>query len=275
MPSRGPRLIDEVDVQTLTQVGLTSNQAKLYIALLKAGRLSALNVSKHSKVPRQEVYRVLNELQDMGLVEKIIAIPNEFEAIPIDLGLQILISKKDDYVREIREKAKEILRETQSQPLKELKIQENKVVMIEGKHRLMQIIKSQHDNAKRSIKILSAYTRWLQILDFCFPNYCKALDRGVRYQVVIEKPEVNSIPENVGALLTKPNFELRLRDTLLETNSAIFDGKEATINFYPPKPLSEAPLLWTDHPSLIRMCEDHFEKLWKSAHPFERARVAE
>jgi sugar-specific transcriptional regulator TrmB len=264
-----------INAQTLNQIGLTSNQAKLYITLLKAGRLSALNLSKHSKVPRQEVYRVLNELQDMGLVEKIIAIPNEFEAIPIDLGLQILISKKDELIREIKEKTKKILRETQSHPLRELEIQENKVVMVKGKHRLMQIIKSQHDNVKRSVKILSAYTRWLQILDFCFPNYCKALARGVRYQVVIEKPKVNSFPENVEALLTKPKFKLRLKDTLLATNSAIFDGKEATINFCPPKVLSEAPLLWTDHPSLIRMCEDHFEKLWKSAHPFKKTLATE
>jgi hypothetical protein len=46
-------MIYGVDVQTLVEIGFTSNQAKLYLTLLKFGKLNVRNISHHSKVPRQ------------------------------------------------------------------------------------------------------------------------------------------------------------------------------------------------------------------------------
>jgi sugar-specific transcriptional regulator TrmB len=168
VPSRRRRLIQELDVRTLIQIGLTSNQAKLYLSLLKVGRLNASNVSKHSKVPRQEVYRVLNELQKMGLVEKIVAAPCEFEAIPVNYGLQILISRKFEQFKELQKITKDFLRENQLCRLEKMKKQEHKIILIEGKQRLMQIFRRQHDNVQQKVDILSTLQRWLQILDSCF-----------------------------------------------------------------------------------------------------------
>ena len=140
---------------------------------------------------------------------------------------------------------------------------EYKFTTLEGKERIIQIIKLQHKKVQRSVEILSTLQRWLQIVNYCLEDYEKALERKVKYRIIIEKPEYEIIlPENVQALLAKPNFELKFTLSALPTNLGIFDNEEATINFFPSKSLVESPIILTNHPSFLSMCQDHFEKIW-------------
>jgi sugar-specific transcriptional regulator TrmB len=248
----------------LTQLGFTITQAKLYLALLKLEEADARTLSKEANVPRPEVYRILNELQEKGLVEKEITTPYRFKAASIECGMQILMNRKVQQCKELQEKMREFLRKNRSWPNETSQKQEYKLVMIEGKERLLQVIKGEHANVQQSVEILSTMNRWLQIIASCFEDYENALARKVKYRVVIEKPKGEiDFPENVKALLAEPSFELRLNRAPLKTNAGIFDQKEATINFFPSKPLAEAPIIWTNHPSFISMCQDHFENIWK------------
>jgi sugar-specific transcriptional regulator TrmB len=265
-------LSEEEDTQLLTQIGLTKTQAKLYLALLKLEEADGKTLSKKANVPRQEVYRTLGELQERGLVEKVITSPHKFKATPIEFGLQILMIQRFQQFKDIQEKTKELIRKIQSYPIEKPQEQEQeyKLIMVEGKERLLQIIKDEHDSVQQSVDILSTFPRWLQILDSCFEDYEKALARKVKYRVVIDKPEGRiDFPENVRALLAEPSFKLRLSRGPLETNAAIFDGKQATFNFLPSKSLAESPIIWTDHPSFISMAHDQFEKVWRSAQEYK------
>ncbi len=114
------------------------------------------------------------------------------------------------------------------------------------------------------MNLVSTLPRWLAIVSECHVNYEKALERGVQYRGIIEKAAGGTrLPENVLALLAKPNFTLRFVRGPCSANCAVFDDREATFNFYPSKMLAEAPIVWTNHPSLLAMCRDHFEALWK------------
>lgn len=56
--------------QHLTTAGLTKNQALIYEALIKNGRLSGGDTAYKAGISRPLTYKVLDELVDMGLVEK-------------------------------------------------------------------------------------------------------------------------------------------------------------------------------------------------------------
>jgi sugar-specific transcriptional regulator TrmB len=262
--------LEEESIGFLTQLGFTKTQATLYLALLKLEEADVRTLSKKVYFPRSEVYRTLLELQKKGLVEKEITAPYRFKATPIELGLQVLIDRRVQQCREIQQKTKEFLRKIQSCPIETPQEQEYRFIMVEGKERLLQIMKDEHDSVQQSADILSTLKRWLQILDSCLKDYEKALARKVKYRVVIEKPRGEiDFPENIKALLAEPGFELRLSRAPLKTNAAIFDGKEATFNFFPSKSLAESPIIWTDNPSFISMCQDHFEKIWKTAREYK------
>ena len=209
-------------------------------------------------------------MEKKGLVEKEITTPYNFIATPVECGLQILLSLRLEQYRDVQERTKAILQKFQEDKQKTPQKHEYKLIEINGRPRLMQRIKLQHDNAQRNVDILSTLARWLQILDFAIGNYEKALARGVKYRVVIEAPSSEIIPrEKIQALMTKPNFKLKLSRDPLKTNSAIFDQREITVNFSPSESLANSPMIWTDHPSFISMCQDHFNVLWKSARDYK------
>jgi sugar-specific transcriptional regulator TrmB len=264
--------IEEDEIRFLADVGLTKTQAKLYMTLLRFEEADGKTLAEKADIPRQEVYRTLEELEKKGLVEKIISAPYKFKATSLNFGLQILMTQRALHFKEIQEKTKDFLRKHQANKKEALSKQEYKLVMVEGRERLMQIIKLQHDNVQRNADILSTLPRWLQILNFCFEEYEKALERGVKYRVVLEalESEIEG-RENIQALLKKQNFDLRLSQSPLKTNAAIFDQREVTINFFPSQHLAESPVILTNHPSFISMCQDHFSILWKTAREYKLA----
>lgn len=262
--------VDEEDIRLLTEIGFTKTQAKVYLTLLKTGETDARTLSKKTGLPKPEVYRTVKELQEKGLVEKELTAPSKFMATPIQFGLQILMNQKVKQFKKVQTKIKAFLRKNQTCRLEATQKQEYKLVVIEGKDRLMQKIKLEQDNVKRSVDIISTLQRWFQILDSCLESYLEALERGVKYRVVLEKPlGTIKFPEKIQALLSEPNFKLRLSEVPLINNVAIFDENEATINFFEGKPLGESPVIWTNHPGFIQMCQDHFDKVWESSREYK------
>lgn len=60
--------------QTLTQAGLSAEQAQIYEVLLKQGPSSARKVAQNTPLKRSLVYKILDDLIKLGLVEKADAI---------------------------------------------------------------------------------------------------------------------------------------------------------------------------------------------------------
>jgi sugar-specific transcriptional regulator TrmB len=258
-------LIEEEKLQLIIEIGFTKNQAKIYLALLNLKEADGRTLSEKTKVPRPEVYRTLGELGANGLIEKEIAVPYKYKATPLAHGLKILMNKRLQQVKEIQERTNELLQKLQNDKV-ETPEKGHKLIQIQGKQRLLQVMKRQHDKAKRRVNILSTQQRWLQIVHFCFEDYEKSLTRGVKYRVVLDahSNELASL-KNVQTLLKNQNFDLRISRRRLKTNAAIFDQNELTINFHPSQPLSESSIIWTNHPSFISMCQDHFKTVWKAS----------
>ena len=100
---RGIRLASEDEVtQVLTDLGLNLSQARVYFAISQSGVSTVKNVSNISQVAREHIYQVLPQLQDLGLVEKIIGAPSKFRAIPLEEGASILLQNRANKTRELQ-----------------------------------------------------------------------------------------------------------------------------------------------------------------------------
>lgn len=255
--------LDESDIGFLMQLGLTKTQAKVYLTLLKLDVANARTLYKNTDVPRPEIYRSLDELQKMGLVEKEISTPLKFHAPPLELCIQILMAKREQKYKEFKIEAREFLRKIKKIKQPQSKKRVYDLFMITGMQRIEQLITKQHSNVKKEVDILTTSTRWLRILEFCSEYYFKALERGVNYHVFVEDAN-NQIRYNEDAckLISNPNFHLKVGKSPLKTNLAIFDQTEATVNFFPSQPLKKSPLIVIRHPSFIQMCQDHFHMVW-------------
>ncbi len=71
---------DEIRLSQMVQFGFTELQAKVYVANYTLGEASAKQIREICKMHKAEVYRVLRELQDMGIIDQIIAHPVKYRA---------------------------------------------------------------------------------------------------------------------------------------------------------------------------------------------------
>lgn len=260
---------DDEDLNLLTQVGFTKTQAKLYLALLKLGKIDGKTLSKNANTPRTVVYRTLDELQKMGLVEKEVIVPYKFKATPLKQGLQILMAQKLQQYEESRAKTEKLLLKNPDYSEEPFQEDEYKFNIIQGKERIIQKIHSHHNNVQQTVCIISTSSRWLQIIHYCLESHINALKRGVKYRVVVEKTQQKiEFSADVQSLLAEPNFELKLTPSSPPTNMAIFDNKEAAFNVYPSKLIAESPIIWTNNPGFLAMCQDHFKRLWKASRKY-------
>ena len=89
----------EKNVEILLDFGLTRNQARVYLAIARLKLATVGQISKVSKVRREDVYRILPKLEKMGLVEKLMGKPSKIRATPVKEALSILIKHEEDTSR--------------------------------------------------------------------------------------------------------------------------------------------------------------------------------
>lgn len=60
-----------IEADVLARIGLSKNEAKIYLALLKLGKGTAVDLTKVSGVHRVNVYDVIERLSEKGLISKV------------------------------------------------------------------------------------------------------------------------------------------------------------------------------------------------------------
>jgi sugar-specific transcriptional regulator TrmB len=258
--------VQDEDAQTLTRLGLTALQAKTYLALLKLGKATGRTLSQHSKVARQEAYRLLAELQEKGLVEKILGVPTEFKPIPIEDCLFILIERKKSEISETQKKATKLLQNLKEKNSSTLQEEESQFILVPRKGNYFQKMRKVFENSQTSIDAITTSRRFLSIMFIFGQDVEKALKRSVKMRILTEKPEdENSLPENVKALRQNPLYRVRYLPTPPLAPLLIIDKKEVTIVTSPNTELNESPTLWSNSPSLIAVFRGYFETAWITA----------
>ena len=82
-------------IQTiLKKLGLTPNELKVYLYLDKNGSKKASEISQNQKIPRTQIYHILDQLQEKGVVSTIFDKPTKFEGIGFEKAVDILINNE-------------------------------------------------------------------------------------------------------------------------------------------------------------------------------------
>src|SRR4030066_1387270 len=87
-------MTDDENTDLLLGLGLSLNQAKVYLAILKLEKTTVGQVSKFSQVRRGDVYRILPTLEKMGLIERLLGKPTEIRATIISDSLTLLVKEE-------------------------------------------------------------------------------------------------------------------------------------------------------------------------------------
>jgi sugar-specific transcriptional regulator TrmB len=263
---RWERLTLKDDVEILLRLGLTPSQGKVYLALVKLGTGSKGSViAKVADVPRQDVYRTLDELQKIGIVQKTLENPAKFWGSPPKEVVENLLERKMNYFSKLKKDAddfaisvKELFDETVIQQEK------NEFVLLTDRDAVTWRVSKIIENTQTTINCISPFrelTAWFAVLS---EAYDAALDRGVKIRWITEEPKtINAIPKTLCAFMERKNFEFRSITSYVSKIST-YDQKEVVLAIVENGSFA-CPGLWSNNPCLVSIVQSHFETLWKSA----------
>ena len=87
-------MTDAEQVARLTRLGLTSYEARAYLALVGSDSLTATQVARESGLPRQRIYDVLDGLVERGLAQPLNAKVARFAALAPQAAVDRLLSEQ-------------------------------------------------------------------------------------------------------------------------------------------------------------------------------------
>jgi sugar-specific transcriptional regulator TrmB len=259
--------IPEEYIETLAELGLTHTEAKVYITLLSLKTATAKDTHKDSKIARQEVYRVLSDLEEKGLIEKIIARPSQFKPIPARDAVAILIQNRNKQSLQLQKKA--------IKQFRNLAIERVEALPHSSSSQFVMLSKNEIDPAgpigKIGKAIYKAQKNVMCSITFPVFNKAKLIDehiwkkvagRGVRFKFIISR-ESNADEEfNPGQILENNDcFEVRWATNVIPASMLLIDRREVFCRLGHD---TDGPVLWSNNFFFVAMIIDYFETKWKS-----------
>jgi sugar-specific transcriptional regulator TrmB len=95
-------------MEKLGALGLTENECKAYIALLKLGACTAVQISRESHLQRTEIYPLMSELVSKGLVEETIDRPKRYRPVDVKHALPRLAMRIRDRLDRITKESEQL-----------------------------------------------------------------------------------------------------------------------------------------------------------------------
>ncbi|QBI20410.1 TrmB family transcriptional regulator [Egibacter rhizosphaerae] len=260
--------MDDTITERLVELGLTRNEARAYLSLLRHGRRSAAEVAEAAGIPRPKVYEALNALERRGFVRSGGQRVRAFEAVHSEVALPEWVSRRDQE-RKLEAEREQRLADELSATLPSppeptpAPAHTELIDVTEGREETAGLYEDLVARTNRTVDVSYAgfgvrpRERWADAER-------GALDRGVRVRVLFA-PELLDDParwrpveEAGGAVRISATFPLKL---------AIRDGEEALVVL-----LSEARdggegvrTVAIRHPDLVAPLQLLFQQEWRRA----------
>jgi sugar-specific transcriptional regulator TrmB len=257
--------LDASTIETLTSLGLTVNQAKVYLALTNYERAKPGEIAKKTFCGRPEVYRTLNELFEKGLVERVLAVPACFKAIRLDQGIEILLKERETELKKDQNNIREFLykfkrtKEIQDEIISDF-------LSVSNPNYIQDRVNQSIDDSIINIDFLMPWERFIRAT-FSRYNYSleEAIGRKVKIRFILDKP-----PQKIEAHTPQQKklmkaFKIKFIPQIPKAVCGIFDQKESYVLTNPTVDLKEAKFLWTNNQSVTSLLQDYFNRLWADA----------
>jgi sugar-specific transcriptional regulator TrmB len=258
--------VDEVKKQAhevLTELGLTTTQARVYFSLCQVGISTANAISKESGIARQDIYRVLTELEEMDFVEKTITKPVMFEPVPLEETIDVMMKERAKKSSELQTKTHELVQSFVAKKTR-LIAEEPQFVLIPKGRAILQKGKETLRATQDSMDCVTSYKRFLQMMFTISGDVFETLNRGVKFRFILDKPDDTrmQLPKNVEDFRKASSCSIRYISHPPQALIAIYDKREAHIvtSLYPD--FNGASMLWSNNPSIVGIIKYYFETIW-------------
>ena len=257
---------NDEDTVLLLGLGLSLNQARVYLAILQLQKTTAGQIAKFSKVRREEVYRILPTLEKMGLTEKFLGKPSKIRATPISDALTFLVAEEKKRFEErlsgMRSTIKRLSLKDWKQPLPE---EESIYILIAEKKAILAKTSGLIRNSRKEVVLIAHKERIILILSQLSDEYKQAIKNGAQIRLIFEGDSTDILlKEKVQKLIDGASVHVKFHCKPLN-HFIMSDDTEALITGSKESGLGESSSLWTNNSNLIGVLRTSFESDWKKA----------
>jgi CheY-like chemotaxis protein/sugar-specific transcriptional regulator TrmB len=258
--------------------GLNKTKARIYIALNVLGAATAAEIASLSKIRREEVYRILPELEETGIITSKLDAPRRFMATDPVTSVELLVKakteamkreldalklKKDDLIYRLSNTSFGVYEEN---TIEALARQDN------VDKRLSQMIKK----ARGTITLTTSTDELEDIL--IAKSKEPPLEGQLEIRTIINKSDLADHPDSsdyidflrrIRLLSSKANCTVELRCVdKTPFKVLIVDRKEAIWGESKPGKMNSR-FLWTNDPMHVGIMRRAFDSLWDEAKPLK------
>ncbi len=234
-----------MNTEYLAAAGLTKAEAFVYLALIKSGSSSVVNIAKQLDMDRTSVYHTLKNLERKGLVNYVIKNNKKYYDASDPENLLGPIKAKEEFVKRVIEKIRGLERE--SRPEQEVQVYEGK----EG-------IRALYNEILKSNSMLSygASGKSFDILKYEMPHIInRAIKQKFNGRVITSSRFRNHEMTKIR------NIKFKYLETVETFSTTTIFGENIAINVFSKQPL----VIIIKNKEISRSYEEYFETLWKIA----------
>ena len=254
-------------VDKLTSFGFTVNQAKVYLSIVQSSGTHVGKISKDTQLHRQDIYKLLPKLEEMGLITKTIDKPFTIEALPVQKALENLISKEKQQTNQriytLEKNLDDVVHVVQQPEVKD-DARFTLLTTVEAmRSRIQQTCKKKRKNFNIVISAENMHSS-------AGPHYSvffqQIVDTGARIRLLIVG---NQIPEELKQASEEESpkngyFKVKAIDKSAFKDYQVVDHKEVWIGTQQKTHAGYPNVLWTNDPRIVDAYAENFDENWNS-----------
>ena len=226
----------------LKQFGLTGNEAKVYLELLKREQISVGEFSKKISLDRSATYHILGNLIEKGLVNYVIKNGKKFFSSADPENLLVQIKEKEELLKTIIPKLKKI------QQIPEVK---RNVEVYEGKEGLKSF--THHLLKYDNFYILNATGKIFEALRYFWPRIIKDMNKKPKIKIIAAEAA-----KKTELVKLKPKIRFLPKEFSNNATTFIY-GNKVAFQIIVEKPF----IVITENEYIAEGYKKNFEFMWK------------
>jgi sugar-specific transcriptional regulator TrmB len=260
---------DGINFDILSEFGLTENQTKVFVAIARQGTPTVSEIAEASEVRREEVYRLLPELEGMGLVERLLGKPLRLRTPDPKSALASLVNiekqRAKERIAELSSRSQELLQSLghQVQEPPTLEGVESGFSLIQENESIRTGLYDMISKSAHQLDILFARSDLVWLLSTQGEALQSAIERGVKIRIMSEPPSGRDRLPKIIQRRFPADVEIAVKYLLNPTAFyLISDRSQLMLVTSGIRHLPSSTCLWTNNESLVSIAHDNFEERW-------------
>ena len=255
----------------LQDLGLTQNQARVYLSTARIGPATITEIAKHSKVRREEIYRLLPDLEKIGLVERMLGKPMRIRTPDVKSAMSTLLqherSKAQERISKLTEKT-DMIEEYLAEAGLDVSVQsdvDDDFALLAEKESIRTRVHEMVNNSKSTIDVIYSRQNIVWFLSSQSQLLIEAAKRNVRIRL-LSNPTTGKdrIPKIIDRRFPDTSMVELKYITEIPTNYITIDNKVALI-ITSLKHQPNAHNLYTTNENLVTLVQKIFEMSWNES----------